>query len=186
MVSFTPLVLLLAAASAAPSLEASPRALATIEQVNQDVDNIDTNVKHLTGLTRAYEGGILGATPQLAALSAVYLALAGGVVHSGLLPGTISAADAVGLVDHVNRTLAVDNPIAVDTLIAKRKQFQDAHVDGFIAPALELLLVGHESFSNNVLTRIPDDVSPELVAGGKAAVEVISDALRKGIKTFRN
>ncbi|KAM4067249.1 hydrophobic surface binding protein A domain-containing protein [Hirsutella rhossiliensis] len=166
-----PLVLFLAAVSAAPLEQSlSELAVATIKQVNQDVTNIDTNVKRLTRL--------------LAALSNVYLALAGGAIHSGQLPRPIPIKDLLGLVEHVNKTLAIDNPIAVNTLISKKKELEDAKVAGFLVPRLEMLLAGHEAFSNHILARVPADASPEIKAQGKAVVEVISDALRKVLRLF--
>lgn len=171
-----------AVAHATPSLHG--RAV-DIDKVKTDVANIDINVRQLNSVAIAYNGGFLGVAPLTASLSGVFAALEEGVHDSDRLPPTISIENAASLVIYVNQTLAINNPIAVQTFISKKTLFKNSPVGSFIAPALEHLLAGHESFSDHILTRIPDDAPAELVEQGKAVVEVISNALRKGIREFQ-
>lgn len=187
MLSLKPIVVFLAAAvSAASSTHSqSAAAAATIEQVNRDVSNIDSNVRKLIRFAESYAGGLISGIPQLATLAGLSAALTGGVVDSAKLPRPIPLDDFVGLVRHVNRTLAVDNPRAVDALIRKKREFERAGIAPFIAPGFKLLLAGHEAFSQHVLVRTPPDAPPEVKAQGDGDVELISDALRKGIRAFQ-
>jgi len=48
------------------------------------------------------------------------------VTDSGLLPPTISSSDTTALIQYVNKTLAIDTPIAVKTLESKKELFKEA------------------------------------------------------------
>lgn len=157
----------------------------TMAQVMQDVTNIDNNVKILTSRIRDYQGGIEGVSAQLESLSAVQKALNSGVTDSGLLPATISLMDAFNLVEQVNDTLAIDNPIAVDALISKKEQYKDAGIATVIPSILQQLLAGHDKFSSNILERVPPGTSPEVIELGKQVIQGISDALGRGIDAFK-
>jgi hypothetical protein len=115
---------------------ATATALTTVHQVIDDITVLDNNVKALTTQISLYTGGILAATPQLTSLTAVYLSLLKGVTDSGLLPPTISSPDAMALIQHVNKTLAIDNPIAVKTLESKKELFKEAGLKNAIVGAL--------------------------------------------------
>lgn len=180
MPSIKKLIVFVASLSAANSCITE----STMAQVMQDVTNIDNSVKILTSQIRDYQGGIEGVSAQLKSLSAVQKALDSGVSDSGLLPATISLTDAFNLVEQVNDTLAIDNPIAVDALISKRKQYKDAGVAPVIPSILQQLLAGHDAFSNHILERIPPGTSPEVIDLGKQVIQVISDALQRGIDAF--
>ncbi|KAK2591170.1 hypothetical protein QQS21_011146 [Conoideocrella luteorostrata] len=168
-------------AAAVQASDSCPSGETTMAQVMQDVANIDTNVKILTGHVADYKGDLGGIGLQLKSFSAVQSALNDGVRDSGLLPARITLQDAFNLVEQVNSTLAIDNPIAIDTLIGKKEVYDRAGVSGAIAPALELLLDGHNKFSDNVLKRVPENTPKEVVELGKQVVDGISQALRKGI-----
>jgi hypothetical protein len=152
----------------------------TVPEVIDDVTVLDNNVKALTTQVNLYTGGIIGAIPQLTALTAVYASLFKGVIDTGLLPDTVSESDAFAMIDHVNKTLAVDNPIAVKTLESKKDLYTTAGLDDLMVGALGLLKVGHESFTANVLKRTPED----LVQPAKEVALVISNALQDGIDEF--
>lgn len=155
-----------------------------MSKVMQDVANIDCYVLTLTGQIRSYQGGLPGIIPQVDTLSSVYEALKSGVRNSGNLPSIITLEDAFNLVVQVNETLAIDNPAAIDALIEKKTVYKDAGVAGTLPVILQALLDGHEQFSQIIIDRLPPDTPPEAVNIGKQVVEVISEALRKGIKAF--
>lgn len=174
------LLFLATAATAAPSSSNLKRE-STIAQVLQDVTNIDTNVKVLIDLVRKYQGGIIAAAPQLVSVTGVKAALAGGVYNSGELPDEISEADANALIAHVNATLAIDNPIALELIISKKKLYQDSALDIVLLPSLKELLKGHEAFSLNVASRVPEST----LLRGLEVINVITRSLRKAVKTFQ-
>jgi hypothetical protein len=152
----------------------------TVLEVIDDVTVLDSNVKALITQVNLYTGGILGATPQLTALTAVYASLFKGVIDTGLVPDTVSESEAFALIDHVNKTLVVDNLIAVKTLESKKDLYTAAGLDELLVGALGLLKVGHESFTTNVLKRAPEDA----VQPAKEVALVISNALQDGIDEF--
>jgi hypothetical protein len=92
----------------------------------------------------------------------------------------LTEEDGIRLIDHVNRTLAIDNPIAVEVLESKKQLFDAAGTSPIIKGGLKLLLSDHLAFSNEVLERAP----PSLLADGNAVVDVITNALQHGIETF--
>ncbi|KAH9221036.1 hydrophobic surface binding protein A-domain-containing protein [Leptodontidium sp. 2 PMI_412] len=169
MVSFKSLLLLGATALAA-----------TVPQVITDITNLDNNVKSLISSTSAYNGGFISASPQLFALIPVYTSLLKGVTDTGLLPSSLTVSEAYEIINHVNATLAIDNPIAVDTLIGKRELYAKAGLSDAIVAALGLLKLGHEAFTKNVVERVPEST----LADGTAVALVISNALQKGIDYF--
>lgn len=155
---------------------------ATVSQVVSDIKVLDTNVKALTAVVDTYTGGYVDALPQLLALVPVYTSLLQGVTDSALLPSELSTADAYEIIDVVNATLAIDNPIAVNALVARKSLYEAADLDDFLVAALGLLLLGHESFTDNVLQRIPANTS----AAGIEVTDIISDALTYGIHEFES
>ncbi|TEY73117.1 hypothetical protein BOTCAL_0083g00300 [Botryotinia calthae] len=157
-------------------------ALTTVTQVKNDITTLDINVQALTSQTALYNGGLLPAAPLLGSLTAVYLSLLQGVTDSALLPPSISESDAQSLNEHVNVTLAIDNPIAINTLKGKKALFKEQGLDGAIVAGLGLLLAGHEAFTNNVLQRLPEDQS----ADGQEVTQVITVALTDGIHYFES
>ncbi|TVY73215.1 hypothetical protein LSUE1_G008605 [Lachnellula suecica] len=171
MVSFKPILIFTGAALAA-----------TVPQVYNDITVLDNNVKALTAQVEIYTGGLVSALPQLSALSAVYESLFIGDVDTGLLPTTLlSESDVTILINHVNETLAVDNPIAVKTLEGKKDLYKAAGLDSLLAGALQLLLAGHETFVRHAVERTaPDDLDRV-----KVVALVISEALQHGIDTFQ-
>ncbi|TGO36307.1 hypothetical protein BHYA_0129g00280 [Botrytis hyacinthi] len=157
-------------------------ALTTVTQVKNDITTLDNNVRALTSQISPYSGGLLPAAPLLGSLTAVYLSLLQGVTDSALLPPSILESDAQSLIEHVNVTLAIDNPIAVDTLKGKKQLFKEQGLNGAIVAGLGLLLVGHEAFTNNVLQRLPEDQS----ANGQEVTQIITVALTDGIHYFES
>ncbi|PVH85538.1 hypothetical protein DL98DRAFT_557787 [Cadophora sp. DSE1049] len=159
---------------------ASALAATTVPQVLTDITNLDNNVKALISTTSTYAGGLLPATPQLFALIPVYTTLLKGVTDTGLLPSSLSVSEAYQIINHVNATLAIDNPIAVDTLISKRELYAQAGLSDGIVAALGLLKLGYEAFTKNVVERVPEST----LADGTSVALVISNALQKGIDYF--
>ncbi|KAF7893763.1 hypothetical protein EAF00_007277 [Botryotinia globosa] len=142
-------------------------ALTTDTQLKNDITTLDNNVRALTSQTALYSGGLLPAAPLLGSLTAVYLSL---------------LQDAKSLIEHVNVTLAIDNPIAIDTLKGKKQLFNEQGLDGAIVAGLGLLLAGHEAFTNNMLRRLPEDQS----ADGQEVTQIITVALTDGIRYFES
>jgi len=171
MVAFKPLLLFGTCALAAT----------TVSQVRTDITNLDNTVNKLATTTSAYTGGLIPATPQLFALVPVYTTLLKGVTDTGLLPSSLSVSEAYQIINHVNSTLAIDNPIAVDTLISTRELYAKAGLSDEIVAALGLLKLGHEAFTKNVVERVPDST----LANGTSVALVISNALQRGIDYFK-
>ncbi|KAI7538711.1 hypothetical protein KC331_g10187 [Hortaea werneckii] len=170
------LTTLLASATAALAAFSSPQT----QVVYDDVTNIDENVKRLISATEAYQGGLLSQAPIAIDFVPTHLATRKGFYDSLLLPSTVSESDAQAVVEHVNNTLAIDNPRAVDTLISKKAQIEDVGDEGIIKAGIQLLLSDHLSFSDEVLKRTPADVLPQ----ANEVVDVITVALRKGVDAF--
>lgn len=152
----------------------------TVAQVAADITALDNNVKKLTKTVNAYNGGFIGALPQLNALIPVYLSLLKGVADTAVLPPAISTTDAYTIIDLVNVTLAIDNPIAVNALVAKKRLYQAAGLDDFLVAALGLLELGHESFTFNALKRVPAEAADDAIA----VTGIITNALKYGIHVF--
>ncbi|KAI6806426.1 hypothetical protein KC367_g3429 [Hortaea werneckii] len=148
--------------------------------VYNDVTNIDESVQKLISATEAYQGGLLSQAPIAIDFVPTHLATRKGFYDSLLLPSTVSESDAHALVEHVNNTLAIDNPRAVDTLISKKPQIEKVGDEGIIKAGIQLLLSDHLSFSDEVLKRTPADVLPQ----ANDVVDVITVALRKGVDAF--
>lgn len=174
MLSFKPVVLFLAAFSVA-----APTGDSIFDKVMQDIDDIDSGVKTLIQQINAYEPGTQNVKEPVETMAEIYKALATGVVHSALLP-PLSSDQANKLIAHVNSTLTVDNPIAVDAAIAKIPAFKESGVYVLFAPALGLLEAGHEAFTVNVGLKTP----PLLIPKGLSVTSPISFALLKGIAAF--
>ncbi|EPE36484.1 hypothetical protein GLAREA_08647 [Glarea lozoyensis ATCC 20868] len=153
---------------------------ATVAQVADDITALNLKVKKLTKTVNAYQGGFVGALPQLNALVPVYLSLLKGVADTAALPPSVSVTDSYTIIDLVNSTLAVDNPIAIDALVAKKSLYKAAGLNDFLVAAVGLLELGHESFTLNTLKRVP----PEASADGIAVTDVITNALLYGIHVF--
>ncbi|CEJ90858.1 hypothetical protein VHEMI06612 [[Torrubiella] hemipterigena] len=177
MVSFKFAALLLASTvAAAPAAVASE---SIYDLCLKDIDNIDSNVRILIDQMKTYTAGIENTRAPLDTLAKVSEALASGVAHSALLP-PLSHAQALGIIHHVNSTLTVDNPIAIDLVIAKRPEFQKTHLDVFLSPVFTGLLAGHESFTFNVGDKTP----PDLYLTGLSVTSPISKAIAKGIAAY--
>merc|ERR1712014_319061 len=136
--------------------------------------------KKLISATEAYQGGLLSQAPIAIDFVPTHLATRKGFYDSLLLPSTVSESDAQAVVEHVNNTLAIDNPRAVETLISKQPQIEDVGDEGIIKAGIQLLLSDHLSFSDEVLKRTPADVLPQ----ANEVVDVITVALRKGVDAF--
>jgi len=151
-----------------------------VDVVINDITALDQDVQSLTAKVRAYNGGLIPQIPQLFGLTQVHLATRKGYYSATTLPRPLTEEDGARLIDHVNRTLAIDNPIAVGVLESKKPLFDAAGTSPAIRAGLKLLLSDHLAFSNEVLERAP---MSEL-AEGNAVVDVISNALQHGIETF--
>lgn len=161
-------------------LFASLVAAAQIDVVIDDVTALDQDVQDLTADVRAYNGGLLAQSPLLLGVTKVHVATRKGYYDSKDLPRPLSETDATRLIDHVNNTLAIDNPIAVETLKGKKDLFDASGTSIFIKGGLQILLDDHLDFSNEVLERAPKSLEQD----ANSVVDVISDALRSGIEFF--
>jgi hypothetical protein len=161
-------------------LSATVVSTSQVDVVIDDITALDKDVQSLTAKVRAYNGGLIAQTPQLFGLTQVHLATRKGYYDSTSLPSPLSENDAARLIEHVNQTLSVDNPIAVQVLISKKELFDAAGTSPVIKEGLKVLLDDHLAFSNEVLERAPADQ----LAEGNEVVDVITNALQHGIATF--
>lgn len=153
-----------------------------VDVVIDDITALDKDVQSLTANVRAYNGGLIPQVPQLFGLIEVHLATRKGYYDATGLPSKLSEDDASRLINHVNETLSVDNPIAVEVLISKKPYFDAAGTSAVIKEGLKVLLNDHLDFSYEVLERAPAD----RLADGKEVVDVITVALQRGVATFSN
>ncbi|KAK2601825.1 hypothetical protein QQS21_004608 [Conoideocrella luteorostrata] len=182
MVAITAVLLLITPlfATAAPTISQN-----YVERCYNDITNIDNNVRKLTKEVQAYRGGVLSAAPQILLAGKAIVATASGGHDSSLLPQTLSLDDLSHLADHVNKTLAVDNPIAVETVVAKKNLYFQAGLRGPLYFILKELLKLHLRFSYNVLDRVPSDAPKDLVRIAMADIDAITVALQKGVAAFQ-
>jgi hypothetical protein len=90
---------------------------ASVDDVYNDITALDQDVQDLTSMVRGYQGGLIAQGPLLLQLTKVHIATRKGGYAASTLPTTpLSESDALRLIEHVNTTLSVDNPIAVDVL----------------------------------------------------------------------
>lgn len=151
-----------------------------VDVVIDDITALDQDVQSLTAKVRAYNGGLIPQVPQLFGLTEVHLATRKGYYAATQLPRPLTESDGQRIIDHVNATLAIDNPIAVQVLESKKPLFDAAGTSPFIKAGLQVLLDDHLAFSNEVLERAP---ASELQDANEV-VDVISNALQHGIETF--
>lgn len=151
-----------------------------VDIVIDDITALDKDVQSLTFKVRAYNGGLIPQVPQLFGLTEVHFATRKGYYSATSLPRPLTDNDAARIVEHVNETLAIDNPIAVEVLESKKQLFDSAGTRPFIKAGLELLLSDHLAFSNEVLQRAPESQLQQ----ANDVVDVISNALQHGINTF--
>lgn len=153
---------------------------AQVNTVYDTVTKIDNAVLELTASTQAYNGGFIPQLPLAIDFVPVHLATRKGFYDSLLLPQTLTVSDAQRLIEHVNNTLSVDNPAAVNVLKGKKSLFDAEHSTPLIKAALQLLLSDHLAFSNEVAKRVP----AELQEDGQKVIDVITIALEDGVETF--
>lgn len=155
-------------------------AYTTVDLVIADIIYLDNAVRQLIVSTQAYTGGVL--LVQGTDFTNVEGRLTKANTDVTLLPPQdLSVADTYRLVSVVSHTLAVDNPRAVDTLISKKALIEATPLQGGIVEAgLQSLLRGHLYFSNEALQRTP----PSEMADVQEQVDIISNALQKGIDAF--
>lgn len=154
---------------------------ASVDDVYNDITVLDQDVQTLTSMVRGYQGGLIAQGPLLLQLTKVHIATRKGGYDASTLPTTpLSESDALRLIEHVNTTLSVDNPIAVDVLKSKKPLFEASGTVPFIKAGLQILLDDHLYFSNEVLERAPQD----LITEANQVVDVISNALQGGIAAF--
>ncbi|KAG9532305.1 hypothetical protein KCU93_g1119, partial [Aureobasidium melanogenum] len=148
---------------------------ASVDDVYNDITSLDQDVQTLTYMVRDFQGGLIAQGPLLLQLTKVHIATRKGGYDTSTLPTTpLSESDALRIIDHVNTTLAVDNPIAVNVLRSRKPLFDASGTDPFIKAGLQILLDDHLYFSNEVLERAPQD----LVAKANQVVDTISNALQ--------
>lgn len=150
----------------------------------QDITDIDTNVRKLIKIAGAYHGGLVAFLPEIPFALQAAAATASGGLHSSLLPKTLPLDDLFRLAEHVNKTLAVDNPIVVEKFIEKKDQYERSGLRATVHSNLKLFLDLHLRFANNILDRVPDDAPADRIAVAKADIDAITVALQKGIMAF--
>lgn len=156
-------------------------AATTVAQVNADIVTLDNSVKTLTTSVQNYHGGLLNETGITLNLALVAANTAKGGTDANALPSTtLSNNEACSVISTVKQTLDIDNPAAVDALIAKKAFFQQSLQDGLVQAGLKLLLSEHLYFSDAILERTPLGA----LGGANEAVDVISNALQRGINEF--
>lgn len=151
-----------------------------VDVVIADITALDRDVQSLTAKVRAFNGGLIPQIPQLFGLTEVHLATRKGYYAATQLPRPLTSSDGRRIIDHVNVTLAIDNPIAVSVLESKKTLFDAAGTSPAIKLGLQVLLSDHLAFSNEVLER----AAASELADGNAVVDVITNALQHGIETF--
>ncbi|PPJ54863.1 hypothetical protein CBER1_06051 [Cercospora berteroae] len=152
-----------------------------VDRVYNDVSTINRNVLELTETTQNYNGGLINQLPCIIDFNPVYLATRKGFYDSLLLPNPLTQSDAQRLIEHVNATLAVNNPKAVEAVKSKKVFFDEAGTSQVVKGGLELLLFAHLRFSNEVAKRVVDE---EQRKEGQAVIDVITVALEDGIAFF--
>lgn len=172
MVSFTSFVLLAAATVSA----------ATVDDVLRDINGIYTNAGNLNDQAKNWDGHLITAAPQLASLALTQTALDSGVKHTDELPALLTTPEAKRILDLVNVTLYVGNPITVDTVISRKPDYVRIGQRATILEGLKKLRTGHGHFAGNVLNRLPEECTQR----GLTLTYHISEALRKGILAFEN
>lgn len=161
-------------------LSATAVSASQVDVVIDDITALDKDVQSLTAKVRAFNGGLIPQVPQLFGLTEVHLATRKGYYSATTLPRPLTETDGARIIEHVNETLAIDNPIAVSVLESKKPLFDEAGTSPVIKEGLKLLLSDHLAFSNEVLERAP----ASQLADANAVVDVISNALQHGINTF--
>ncbi|KAG9958089.1 hypothetical protein KCU61_g8610, partial [Aureobasidium melanogenum] len=154
---------------------------ASVDDVYNDITSLDQDVQTLTDMVRDFQGGLIAQGPLLLHLTKVHIATRKGGYDASTIPTTpLSESDALRIIEHVNTTLAVDNPIAVNVLKSKKPLFDASGSEPFIKAGLQILLDDHLYFSNEVLERAPQD----LITEANRVVDTISNALQGGIAAF--
>lgn len=90
----------------------------SVSTVYNDITDIYNAVNVLTAQTRAYNGGLIAQLPLAIDFVPVHLATRKGFYNSLLLPDLLTDSDALRLIEHVNNTLSVGNPEAVNLIIS--------------------------------------------------------------------
>lgn len=152
----------------------------TLDTIIFDIIQLDNAVKQLTSATAAYTGGLL--LSQGIDFLTVQGKLNQANTDISLLPAQKLSVPEIQLLENVvSQTLAVDNPQAVNVLIAKKELIQKTPLQGgLVKTGLSSLLAGHLYFSKQALDRTPDSER----ANVQKLVDVISNALQKGIDSF--
>lgn len=92
--------------------------------------------------------------------------------------------DLLRLTEHVNKTLAVDNPIAVDTFIAKKALYEEAGLKLAIHLSLKVFMALQLRVADNIMARVPSDAPKEKVEIAKRDIQIITEALQRGIDAY--
>lgn len=154
---------------------------ATTAQCLQDINNINSGVRELIPQIQSYDGNIIAAGLQAVTLTKIFFALASLDKHTAELPIPITEADTNSIVQLVNSTLTISNPIALDAIVAKKQVYVDQHFDFIILAGLRALLDGHAIATSNILERISQDAA----ANALPVTEAITIALQKGIVAYQ-
>ncbi|EFY85350.1 hypothetical protein J3458_021234 [Metarhizium acridum] len=181
MVSFKIVVSSIALSSAV--LAAPPQANYT-NLCYSDITNIDHHVKELTEKAKSFNGGLFWALPQVPLALEVAVATASAGLHSAFLARPLPVADLLRLVDHVNKTLAVDGPLVLETFISKESVYEQTGLKAPIHLGLKVYLVLYQRFVENILDRVPADAPKDRVEILKRDIQVITDSLQKTIKVY--
>ncbi|KAI5358391.1 Putative Cell wall mannoprotein [Septoria linicola] len=164
-----------------PTTFAQSTTTPSVNTVYADISTINSRVLALTAATQSYSGGLVNQLPFLIDFGPLYLATRKGFYDSLLLPNPLTASDAQLLISHVNETLAINNPKAVEVVKSKKPLFDEAGTSPVVKEGLELLLFAHLGFSDEVAKRVKDAGQK---AEGQRVIDVITVALQDGIAFY--
>jgi hypothetical protein len=148
-----------------------------------DITVLDNNVKSLTSAIKGYNGGIFGIV-QMASITTAFAA-----VHTSnrkaysdaqFIASQFSDADSASIVTLVQKTLVLDNPLAVALLESKKALFAQSLLTGAISSALKTLMDDHVTLS----AALAQWVSPSELTAANQAVATITASLQEGIDCY--
>lgn len=149
-----------------------------------DITNIDNNIKELTEKVQDFNGGLFSAVQQLPLALEATVATASAGLHSAFLDSPLPVGDLLRLADHVNKTLAVDSPLAMQALVSKESVYEQIGLKGPVHLGLKAYLILFQQFAKNILDRVPAGAPKDPSEVLTSDLQIIMDAVRKAIKVY--
>lgn len=149
-----------------------------------DITNIDNNIKELTAKVKDFNGGLFSAVQQIPLALEATVATASAGLHSAFLARPLPVDDLLRLADHVNKTLAVDSPLAMQALVSKEPVYEQIGLKGPIHLGLKAYLILYQQVAKNILDRVPAGAPKDRSEVLKSDMQMIMDAVRKAIKVY--